>query len=107
MKIEMHEVGGGRKSLEAFAEQHGLVMEVRERPKSFGLARYLAHFKDVEVMRDGVLVGKFGNGDTPDEAIADYARQIEGHRLAYRAYQPDRREMQVPNDLTVSGQGDA
>lgn len=101
MQIEKREVGGGIKALHTFADEHELVMELTERPKAYGLSRWCARFKQVEIKGDGVLIGAHGDGDTQEAAIADYARRIEGHVLVFRAFHPERKEIQVPNDLTV------
>lgn len=81
-------------SFEEFAEQHGLVMEIRERPASLGLgpaARYYASFRGAEV-------SAYGNGPTKEAAIADYARQLRGRRLVVGANTDKRREIQCPNE---------
>ena len=88
-------------SFDAFADENGLVMEIRERPSSIGLGhgrRYYARFKDAEVMDRGCLVGAHGNGATKEEAIADYARRLRGERIAIRAYRDDRANIQCPNE---------
>lgn len=103
MKIKLHERAGGTMKLEAFADKHDLVMRIEERSKQSGLPRYYAHFENCEVAEDGALIGSFGNGNTPEEAMADYAREIEGKRLVVDAFGPFRRAFDVPNDLTVAG----
>jgi hypothetical protein len=98
MKLNIKRVGGGPVTLEEFADRHGLEMEVHERQKHIGLRRYYAHFKDAEVGEGGMLIGTAGNGDTPEEAIADYADEIAGRRLVIRAARPERRELECPNE---------
>ena len=88
-------------SFEEFAGQHGLVMEIHEHPASLGLgpgSRYFASFHGVEVSEPGILVGKYGNGATKEEAIADYAKKLRGQRLVVGAYTDKRREIQCPNE---------
>lgn len=85
-------------SIEAFADKHGLVMEVRERNKPVGdPSRYYAHFKSAEA-REGkcFLIGLFGDGRTPEEAIAEYARTISLRTLIIDAMTEERREIEVP-----------
>lgn len=108
MKIVLKRVGGGPTTIEAFADQHGLVMEVVERSKSangpYGatLSRYSANFQHVEIMDRGMLESSFGNGNTPTDAVADYAKRIEGRRLVYKAYSLfERKEFEAPNVLEV------
>lgn len=96
MKIERHEIETA--SIEAFADKHGLVMEIRERKKPIGdPSRYYAHFKSAEA-REGThcLIGLFGNGRTPEEAIAEYAETISLRTLIIDAMSKERREIEVP-----------
>lgn len=101
----MERVGGGPQTLESFADMHDLEMRVVERPQpprwagsGGALPKYYAHFRHVEIVSGGMLISSAGNGATPDEAIADYARVIAGQRLVYRAGTPERREFQAPNE---------
>ncbi len=74
--------------------------------------RYSAHFDRGEVKEShtvstaggsGIsyaLCGVYGQGDTPEEAVADYARRIRGKILVFNpAGGPDRQEFSVPDDL--------
>lgn len=45
-----------------------------------------ARIPRVEVVDDGLLVGVYGVGSTPDEAIADFVKQISGKRLSLEMY---------------------
>ena len=101
MKVEIERVGGGPKTLESFADEHNLTMKVTEMSKGAG-AKYSARFDGVEIMERGYLVSTAGYGETPDKAIADFAEQIVGKRLAYHAYREDRREFQAPNEWNAS-----
>jgi hypothetical protein len=87
-------------TIEAFAELHGLTMLVSERPGPLvasGLRRFYATFKSTDVMEDGCLIGTHGNGNTEEEAIADYARGISELRIAVRAGDAlSRMEIQCP-----------
>lgn len=110
MKIERKVVE--RCSLTEFAEANGLTMEIVERSarerREFGrlhgvtmLPRYIASFKGAEVIRTrGVLSSDYGNGDTEEQAIADYATQISGFTLVLNAYSCKRKEIKVP-ELTT------
>ena len=101
MKIELHELE--TMSIEEFADRHGLVMEVHERsPKHCTVGgwkpevRYYAHFKDVEIREPGVLVGAFGDGATPELAIANYAKRISGQVIVINAFGKNRQDVCVP-----------
>lgn len=93
-----------RSTLSEFADAHGLRMIVKERGGDFVRspdARYYAHFDGAEVTNGSVLSGVYGNGCTPDAAIANYIPQISEKRLVIGAYTPERREIQVPILTTV------
>ena len=101
MKIELHELSG--MSLSDFADKYGLIMVVRERnPKDHGAdgwkpeMRYYACFKNVEVTESGVLRGVFGDGATPELAIANYAKRISGQVIAIDAFGKNRQDVCVP-----------
>lgn len=86
-------------SFSRFAEQHGLVLEINERPTQPGQedTRYYAKFQRVEVKMPGVLRGTFGNGRTKAAAVRAYADELAGETIVHNAYGPDRREIQCPN----------
>lgn len=73
-------------------------MVVLERRKPIGAEdRYYASFENVEVMDPpGILVSTFGNGATPEHAVAAYAEEISMKRIAIGAYTSGRRELEVP-----------
>jgi hypothetical protein len=96
-----------RISIEEFAERHDLVMEVGERPRwgwKDDSSRWHAAFKGAEVKGDGVLIGEYGGGPTPEGAIADYASKLPGKTLVIDAYTDRRREILVP-DLIPDPEG--
>ena len=100
--IKIDRLGGAPISFEAFAKKHGLVMKVGERSKAFWperkMERYHAEFENAETLDGSVLSSAYGNGNTPEEAIADYAKNLEGKLLVIGAYQAERREIQCPNE---------
>lgn len=81
MQIKMNSIP--RTTLQEFADQHGLVMEIYERDtKEFPLLlRYYARFENCEISDGIVLISAFGNGKTPDDAMEDYTKQISGKKL--------------------------
>jgi hypothetical protein len=84
-------------TIQAFADGHGLEMHVHQRALvPFPKGTYYANFPDAEIKDGYVLVGEHGNGDTPEEAIADYARKISGKLLVLHAGADNRSEIQVP-----------
>lgn len=84
-------------SIAEFTKQHDLEIKVFERkePKDSPI-RYYAHFDGADVKGNGFLIGEYGNGTTPEQAIDDYARRIEFRTLVFNAYGEDRREIKVP-----------
>lgn len=93
-----------RMRISAFADLHGLRMEIVERSPhwyagggNFEDNRWYAHFKDVEISEDNrFLVGAHGNGRTPAQAVAEYARRISGQKLIHKAYTAERKEIYAP-----------
>ena len=74
----------------------GEELTVNERPKGMSLPKYYVSFDNAEVMQGGCLVGSFGNGNTIDEALTDYCKEIETKRMALYAYTDKRREVVCP-----------
>jgi len=88
-----------RMTISEFADMHDLNMVVRERHTGHGdnsLPRFYASFEHSEVSDRCMLIGKYGDGDTPEEAIKDYAKEISEKKLVLNAYRKNRVEIQVP-----------
>ena len=85
-----------RMTIDEFSEKHGLVMEIHERSNVDSPDRFYAHFERSDIAENGFLVGKFGNGPTPDEAINEYSEKISGKVLVIGAFAGSRREFLVP-----------
>ena len=96
MKIERQKQP--RMTINEFADRHDLTMVVVERPIRHrdGLKDLYCHFKSAEVKDGGLLRGASGNGNSEDEAISDYARQISEQLLVIDAMTQERREIFVP-----------
>lgn len=77
-------------------QEIGYELEVNERPIHSGLPQFYIHFKQGESMEGGCLVAHSGNGNTVDEALSDYCKQISCRRMAFGAYTPERKEIQFP-----------
>jgi hypothetical protein len=92
-------------TIEAFADEHGLVMDVHERRFDLGHARrFYAAFRHAEIKDGCILRGAYGDGATEQDAIAAYAREISMKRLVIDAYRPSRREIEVPRLYRVDPQ---
>ena len=86
-----------RNTIKAFAEQHDLTIIIRERPEFlWNNGRFTASFEGADEKGDGVLIGTYGNGNSHEEAIRDYAKKISSKTLVFGAYTPDRKEIRVP-----------
>jgi len=82
-------------TIEEFAENHNLEMVVNEReniPPSIS-GRFYASFKHCDLKDGGMLCGAYGDGITPENAIKEYAKRINGELLVFNAYSEDRREI--------------
>jgi hypothetical protein len=86
-------------TFKAFAEQHGLVLEMHERHGVEIAKRYYCCFEYSDTKEGEVfLSGTTGNGRTTKEALADYALRLRGRVLVLYAETKDRREIQCPNE---------
>lgn len=85
-------------TIEEFADLHGLTMVVTERDSPTGSPmRYLAAFESCEVKDECMLISAYGNGPTPEAAIADYAPRISMKTLVFNAMSPlYRKEIRTP-----------
>lgn len=62
--------------------------------------RWSARIEFVEVLEGSLLVGSYGNSDTPYNAIKDYINKIKGKRIVFNAMMADKRqEFDVPKNL--------
>ena len=83
-----------------FEKEIGYELVVNERAIHAGsparLSKYYVQFEKAGVMEGGCLAGKYGNGNTIDEAIKDYCREVSNCRVAFGAYTNERKEIQFP-----------
>jgi len=93
MKIEYYPK---KKTIEAFAEDNDLVMEVYDRGPHRLRPQYYACFEGAEIKEGSSLVGVFGDGVSPEAAIRAYAKEISGKLLVVGAWSTNRREIRVP-----------
>ena len=89
-----------RIDINQFAERNNLVIEVNERSPDYhnqsGDNKYYAMFVDCDVKDGGCLVGMFGNGATPEDAVREYAESISNKTIVYKALSEERKEIRVP-----------
>lgn len=101
MRIDVIRYGGGSAPFAEFLESNGLRVEVRERSiTGYATARFYAHLPGVEVMDRGMFRSSTESGDSPELAVRKLAKALQGERVAIDAYKPERREVDVPNELT-------
>ena len=83
-----------------FEKEIGYELVVNERAIHAGsparLSKYYVQFEKAEVMEGGCLIEKHGDGNTIDEAIKDYCREVSNCRIAFGAYTNERKEIQFP-----------
>lgn len=83
-----------------FEKTHDLELVVHERAKrmsDFTGYQFYCKFNNAEISDGFCLAGKFGNGNTPDEAIKNYCLEIGGGQtLVVGAYSEQRKEIVVP-----------
>ena len=79
-----------------FADIIGKQIQILYRPEcQRPNKRFYAQFVDGEIKNEyhsPILAGDFGNGDTPNEALKEYASCISGKILVFNAFRNARRE---------------
>lgn len=100
MKIQYHYIEGYHPNdvvtLEDFCDRYKLVLEVHER-SSPRLPRFYATIRGAEFKEgEHFLSSLFGDGDSPFNAIVDYAKEISKKVMVLDAMISSRREIQVP-----------
>jgi hypothetical protein len=97
MEIRYEKVPDYTRTLEQFADEHGLVMLISERAPTFPPhLRYTAKFESCEVKDGCMLTSLYGEGSSPKFAMEAYARNISRRLLVHKATSPERREIRVP-----------
>lgn len=77
----------------------GVEIEVRDRGVgSASRNRYYAFAVNVEVKEGTTLRSAFGNGSTPQEAVADYAAELANERLVVGAARKNRVDLTAPRE---------
>ena len=94
MKITVNKIKEG--TLEEFADEYDLEMVVKERSNpSDPSKKFYAKFPRCEILKRSLLIGKFGDGETVEDAIRDYAKQISEELLVKNAHTKERQEIRV------------
>lgn len=58
---------------------------------------WFSHFEYVDVKNGIMLTSTFGNGPTPQDAVADYCRVLQGKEIVLHAHVPEyRKEFTFP-----------
>lgn len=58
-----------------------------------------AEIKGAELKRGGMLIGRSGEGETPQKAIEDYVFAIKGETIVIDAYGENRKEFKIPSNI--------
>lgn len=89
-----------------FEKEHGLDLVVTERSKEYHnpVFKFYARFETTETMDGGLLIGEYGNGNTPEEAIHDYCFRISEKRIVFKAMTDERKEIKVPKLFYKDGE---
>ena len=82
--------------LEAFAEEHGLTLEVHACAPSAQHRWYAIFGNSVTKIGAYARAGTAGYGESPEDAIEDYAERIAGRILVINMDESTRREIQCP-----------
>lgn len=102
MKVKYHVLE--RITIDDFAKQHGLVMQVHERSNAelshAWTNKFFCYFEFLEELDGRVLHATAGNGKTPNDAIKGYCREISNKLMVYKAGSKKlRKEINVPTIL--------
>lgn len=85
-----------------FADVIDQGIKIRYCPNQDG--RFYATFESGEVKDGCCLVGSFGNGTSPSEAINEYANEIAGETIVFHARSKDmRKEFVAPKTFDMIG----
>lgn len=96
MKIKYH-YPPNKITIEEFADKHDLTMEVHQRNvNTLASDRLYAHFKRCEIKVGCCFRSSYGDGNTPAQAIANYAKEISRRLLVIDAMSTGRKEIQCP-----------
>ncbi len=79
-----------------FEKEIEVELELKERAETLNLPRYYVSFPGCEVIEGRFLYGNIGNGETMDEALADYAKQLSNKTIVFNAYTNEREEIECP-----------
>jgi len=90
--------------LETFADKNGLdiVVNIRQHEPIGSRMRYYANFKPDADIKEGIaLISSFGNGNTKELAIKNFADTISGKILVFEAMNANRFEVFAPNFTAI------
>lgn len=79
-----------------FEKEIGIELEVKNRGLKSSLPIFYVSFPKSEIASKGMLIGKFGNGNTIDEALKDYADELSEETIIFNAYTSSRKEIKSP-----------
>jgi len=84
-------------NIEELADVIGCELIVRRYPNQNN--RWRASLDKVEIKKGSILISESGIGSTTQEAINNYVTSIRGKLLVKNAYNENRMEFNVPNNI--------
>lgn len=63
--------------------------------------RFTAQLEDTWISDDGMLIGSYADGKTPERAVEKYVSLVKGKRIAVENGTNAKRYYTVPQDLTA------
>jgi len=84
-------------NLFAFLDTIDSNLELRRYANQKG--RWIAKIEDAELKEGIMLIGDYGTGKSPEQAIEDYVKKIKGKLIVINAMTDERKEFKVPESL--------
>ena len=88
-----------------FETEIGYELEVNERDlfwkkgsriNKAGVGRFYVQFAKIDIKDGSVLIRATGNGNTIDEALKDYCKEVSCQTIVFDAMSPERQEITFP-----------
>ncbi len=64
--------------------------------------RHIAHFRNCDIKEGAMLVGAYGDSDSPENALHEYVKRIAGATIVFNAGSSEYRQtFNVPKNLSL------
>jgi hypothetical protein len=94
---DLYNVATNGVNLFTFLDILNLDLELHRHANEDG--RWITWIKHSEIKEGGALIGTYGDGKTPEQAIEDYVQRIKGKLIVINATSDLRKEFKVPDSL--------